>query len=332
VSPSSSTSSSEPAAEGGAAARRWFLGTLLPIAAALGAVFAWNYVLDPFGMNGRFSLGLDRAGVSQTLNYRLYKTIEFTRAPRAAIVLGDSRCDLLRSEFFARAGRPDVYNLSFGGGKLVEAIDAFWFADARTALREVWFCVPFSIYNGAATPANGVPEALALQRPRMGYYLSPFVAKAGFELLYARVTGRLLHPEKPPLSREAFWARQLGPEVAGQLARWRPPSALDAKLAEIAAHCRARGIALTFVIPPDHVDLQAKIDAFGLREPYEAMKRRLAELAPVIDLDRPNAFTANADNYLDPYHPTPVAAEAVVREIVERTASGVSPAPPPGTN
>jgi hypothetical protein len=331
VSPSSSTSSSEPAAES-AAARRWFVGTLLPIAAALGVVFAWNYVLDPFGMNGRFSLGLDRAGVSRVLNYRLYKTIEFAHAPRPSIVLGDSRCDLFRPESFARAGRPDVYNLSFGGGTLAEAIDAFWFADARTTLREVFFCVPFSIYNGAAPP-NRMPEALALQRPRMSYYLSPFVAKAGFELLYARVTGRVLHPEKPPISREAFWAHQLGPEVAGTLALWRPPGALDARLADIAAHCRERGIALTFVIPPNHVELQAKIDAFGLREPYEAMKRRLAGLAPVVDLDRPNALTEDAANYLDPYHLTPVAAEAVVREIVGRAeGGGVSPSPPRGTN
>jgi hypothetical protein len=330
VSPSSSTSSSD-GEPGRAPARRWFLGTLLPILAALAALFAWNYVLDPFGMNGRFPLGLDRAGVTRVLNYRLYKTIEFARAPRPAIVLGDSRCDLFRAESFAHAGRRDVYNLSFGGGTLAEAVDAFWFADARTALREVFFCVPFSLYNGSAA-ANLVPEALALQHPRIGYYLSPFVAKAGFELLYARATGRLLHPEKPPLSREAFWVHQLGPEVAGTLASWRPPGALDVRLAEVAAHCRARGIALTFVIPPNHVELQAKVDELGLREPYETMKRRLAELAPVVDLDRPSPLTEDAANYLDPYHLTPAAAESVVREIVSRADGAASAGRTRGTN
>jgi hypothetical protein len=296
---------------------------LIPLVAVLLAIGSLNYVVDPFGMNQRFDLGLHRDRVARILNYRLYKTIEFRRRPRPVIVLGDSRCDLLRPEYFERAGFDGVYNMSFGGGTLPEAIDAFWFATAQTPLRSVIFCVPFSIYNGRERD-DRVPEALALTNHATSYYLSPFVLKASFALLYERVTGRMLQSERPDMPREAFWQHQLGPDVAGQLASWRRPEQFDRQLAEIAGYCHEHGITLTFLIPPNHVDLQAKVDEYGLRPEYERMKRHLAQLAPVIDFDRPSELTRRASNYNDPFHLTPEAAEVLVRELVQRDGLGGS--------
>lgn len=293
---------------------------LLPLAAMLGAVATWNYVLDPFGMNGRFARGLDRDRVARILSYQLYKTIEFQRSPRPVLILGDSRCDLLRPEYFARAGRTGVYNMSFGGGTLPEAIDAFWFADAHAKLQSVVLCVPFNLYNEFAG-VNRVPEALALQQQPLAYYLSPFVAKAGVHLLYERFTGRLLRDETPDVPRDEFWRRQLGSEVARSLSRWQRPERLQRRLEEVSRHCREAGIELTFLIPPNHVELQAKVDEYGLRPEYDRMKVELAELAPVVDLDLPSELTRGDSNYKDPFHLTPEAAEQVVRELVHRIGS-----------
>jgi hypothetical protein len=320
VSPSSSTSSSDSTGQGDA--RRFFLGTLLPIVAALVLIGATNYVIDPFGMNAHFDLGLHRERVSRILNYRLYKTLEFRRNPRTSLVLGDSRCDLLRAEYFERAGRPGVYNMSFGGGTVSESIDAFWFAVEQTHLASVVICISFASYSEGHQTSR-VPEAIDLLSSPLGYYLAPFTSKASFALVHERLTGTLLTEERPDMSHAEFWEHQLGPEVAGgALKRWRRPDILERRLAEVANYCRANGIALTFLIPPDHVDLQAKIDEFGLRSEYARMKERLASLAPLADFGRPSELTRDSGNYKDPFHLTPEAAERFVGELVRKTPQG----------
>jgi hypothetical protein len=307
-------------ADGGGAApryRRFFrdllAGTFLPLL-ALAAV---NAVVDPYRANRWFDLDLDREAVATVSNERLWKLFAYDRAPEARIVLGDSRCDHLRAEYFARAGVPDVYNLSFGGGTLPEIVDAYAFARARTRLDSVVICISFDVFNeGAAFSVNRLAEVRDLVERPVRYYLSPFVFRSSVAVLRQRLTGTT-PSERPPMGRDAFWQYQLGPRGAGSFYQgWKRPDRLWQRLVEIAATCRRDGTKLVFLLPPNHVDLQAVVDEYALRSEYEAYKNRLATLAPVVDFDFPTDLTRDADAYGDPFHTGPEASERVVRELV----------------
>lgn len=72
---------------------------------------------------------------------------------------------------------------------------------------------------------------------------------------------------------------------------------------------------LIFVIPPTIPEMQATIDAFGLGELSREFRIKLADLAPVLDLDFPNAMTADLENFSDAYHFNARVARSIVGEV-----------------
>jgi hypothetical protein len=289
----------------------WTLGILLLIAAA-------NALVDPYRAHPSFELPLDRAPVAKVMNERLWKMIAFDRAPAARIVLGDSRCDHLRDEYFVSAGVAGVANLGFGGATLPEILAAYDFARSRTHLEWVVLCMSLDVYNEARITDRVSELEPLVDRPQV-YYLSPFVLRTGFAEIRHSLTG-YTPSERPAMSRAAFWERQIGPDGVGRsYASWRRPTREWKRLTELAMQCRQDGTSLVFVIPPNHVDLQASVDAYGLRTEYQAMKTRLAGLAPVVDFDFPNPVTRNAADYDDPFHPRPEVSQRIVEELLRNT-------------
>lgn len=298
------------------AERRFFRDVMLACGLAFGSVAATNFLVDPFGMNPLFRLELAREELAPLYNARLYKLArwEETRAPR--VVLGDSRCDQLESAYFAEAGLPSTFNASFGGATGYEVVDAFWYLARRQKLERVILCLPFTVYD-EANARNGVPDALSLLEHPLAYYLSPMVLRASGALVWKRLTGESLRTGRPDMTEEAFWAHQLGPDVAGSLRFWRAPRRLRDGVAEIVEYARTNDVALVFVMPPSHVDLQRRVDDFGLRTEYERVKTELAGMAPLVDFDREDARTRDRANYRDPFHVNEATARAVTRELAE---------------
>lgn len=290
----------------------WLLGTL-------GALLALNLVADPFERNGLVDLGLPKQTVSSLMNYQIYKILQFEHDPRPVIVLGDSRSDALRAEYFAELGRPNVFNFAYGGGTLYEAIDTFWLAAETTRLRQVVLGVPFCIYT-EANSVNRFPTARQVSRGFLSYYLSPLVTKASFLNILTAVTGHVFVSEEPPMNREDFWARQLGPGTEMYYRPWRRPAVLQTRLEEMVAYCAAEGIDLVFWIPPTHADLQAKLEDYGLTAEYARYKAELARLGRVLDYDRPGPLTADRDNFDDPYHFTAPVARQLTADLVQALA------------
>ena len=300
--------------------KRFFLRVVGSIAGIFALVFVFNYVIDPFNLNGRFDLGLPKTTTSQVIDWRLYKSIEFARRPEPVLVLGDSRCLAWQAAWFAEEGEPHVYNFSFGGGSLQEAIDAFWFADSHVQLERVYLCIPFSLYS-AESVASLMPQAGALADDPVRYYLSPLVTRASYENLSAKWTGEQLRPGNPSSDRAAFWKFQLEKTAPKQFAGWAPPDNLWPELERIAQHARERGIDLRIVVPPTHVTLQARVADFGHAREFAAYPCELARLAPVLDFDWPSALTRDETAFLDPSHLEAAASRRVVRGVV----AGFSP-------
>ena len=282
------------------------------------AIVALDFIVDPYRANRVFDLGLRRDLVSPVLNQRLWKLMDYDHDPRRRIVLGDSRCDRLKAEYFARAGMPGVVNLSVGGSTLSEVDEIYAFARRRTRLESVLVCVSFDRYNEIIA-ANRVPEVVPLVEHRAVYYLSPFVLQSSVAVLRQRITG-YAKTGRPNMGRAEFLRYQLGPDVIGSsYGLWKRPDRQWARLESLARGCRSDGTSLSFVIPPNHVDLQASVDQYGLRAEYELHKQRLATLAPVVDFDFANAMTGDAEQYDDPFHAKPEVYERVVKELVRKT-------------
>ena len=80
-----------------------------------------------------------------------------------------------------------------------------------------------------------------------------------------------------------------------------------------------------FVIPPTIVEMQKTISAYGLSAIDQRMRHRLSKLAPVIDLDFPNAVTSDLKNFSDAYHFGPDIARNIVGQIVKLSDENLTP-------
>ena len=73
---------------------------------------------------------------------------------------------------------------------------------------------------------------------------------------------------------------------------------------------------LVFVIPPTIVEMQNTISVYGLASLDLSLRRKLANMAPVIDFDFPNAKTADVNNFSDAYHFNSKLARQIVAEVL----------------
>jgi len=154
-----------------------------------------------------------------------------------------------------------------------------------------------------------------LHRHPIRYYTSFFVTKASVFCLAERFTGKNFASRIPNISKEQFWALQLGPSTDAFYRAYKRPDAMAAELRKLKTYCDANSINLVFFIPPQHVDLQMKVDEYGLARQYEEFKRELASISTTIDFDFPNEFTEDKSLYIDPYHFNEYVKEWVLREV-----------------
>jgi hypothetical protein len=281
--------------------------------ASLMLLFLLNYVVDPFGINGRFNLGLNKAVVSLPSNQRLYKIISFTENPSRNIILGDSRMDSLSVIKIRQFSGEPYFNFSYGGGTADEIIETFWFAARRFKLKNVYIGMNFNLYN-QFNARNLVHEALDINNHREQYYLSFFTTKVSVYNLYYKLFHINPVNEKPRMKKAEFWAKQLR-EVSFFYQHYAYPSRTYRELNRIKNYCRRNRINLVFIIPPTHVDLQNKVGDYFLNKEYVRYKQDLASISKVIDFEYPNQWTRDATLFLDPYHGGDFIKKELVKEI-----------------
>jgi len=273
--------------------------------------------LDPFEYFGISHL-IDHQIKRKTagkLHYTLWKSIQFLKDPRPNLLLGDSRMDLVSVSTVEQLTGERYFNFSYGGGTIPEMVDTFWFADRHVELHKVFIGIGFINFNRFQN-MNRFTESSAILKNPLLYLTNRIVAKAAVYAVLSQIRGAPLAIEKPPMDREAFWRHQLGPATAAHYNRFKyPPEHLEA-LRKVAARCAEEGIQLTFVIPPSHVELQAKIAEFGLTKLADRFRRDLRSLGRVVDFDFPNAYTRDRANFSDPYHfhPTPMIVEQMLSD------------------
>ena len=287
----------------------------LPISIIL-ISFCMNYLVDPYNMNMKYDFGLDKKIISYKGNYRLYKLQAFVNAPCENIYLGDSRMDGLNNNRIVSITGEKWFNFAYGAGTAYEIVDSFWFAAERVKMQKVVIGINFNLYN-MYNRMNLVNEAKNTLSSQSKYYLSGFVSKMSvYNLVYLLSDKKInMVSERPEMDKEQFWQKQLNKTTECFYGRYQYPKDLYDELCKIVEYCQAENIELVFIVPPTHVDLQRRIEDFGLKEEYERFLHDLRSFGvPVYDFDVPGELTMDKALYKDPYH----ADEEVKEKVVDR--------------
>jgi hypothetical protein len=278
------------------------------------AIAVFVFVVDPFDY---FCLShvVSEAIKEKTagiLHGALWKLAKYRRSPARRLLLGDSRMAMIPAASVTRVTGHDYANLALGGGSLAEDVDIYWFAARRVPLEEVVLEVGFINFN-ASYLINRVPEAEAmLESP--GLYLSNrLVVEAAFREAYSACSGQPIGIGIPDMTPAAFWRFEVEEATPRALRRYAYPSNDAQRLERMAADCRTNGTRLIILIPPTHVDLQAKVRELDLGAEEARFRAFVATLGSVYDFDYSNEYTTDRANFIDPYHFT--NTDELIQEI-----------------
>jgi hypothetical protein len=295
--------------------RRFFLRLFL-LAAPFGAYAFAVWATDPFDYF-RSSEGARRSVKSETagkLDPVLWKLSAYLRAPRAHILLGDSRMDSLGEERIGAAIGAPVANLAYGGGSLSEAIRTFWIAARQPGLASVTIGVNLDTYN-QSNAKDRVGSVEAIERNPALYFTNRLVAVAAWYQVLNSITGSRPEIGRPPMTRDEFWRYQL--DVTAKLAYggYRDPVSYRIELADVARECMRRHITLRFVIFPEHADLVARASRSGLESAAQQMRADLTRIGRTFDFSRREDWIENRTLFLDPFHFTPPIALKITEDV-----------------
>ncbi len=302
----------------------------------LAIILAVNYVVDPFRLNGRYNLGLQKKGVVFGLNYWNWKLAEYNRRRDPNILLGDSRMVNFPEEWVNKATGQKFYNFAYEGGTLADSIDTFWYAAKRTDLKQVYININFNQLNDVYYHRNRTREAIDLLEKPLRYYSSPMISRASVAVvlnhwsevkadpMISRTPAAALlnhWPEvktdlaPPPVSKDAFWQYNLNVTARLFYEKYEYPQKLLSQLRKVVEHCRKKNIQLVFIYLPTHIDLQNRVDDFNLRKQYNQTKSELSKLAKMYDYDYANKLTRNKTHFNDPYHINYGAIQKLIKEV-----------------
>jgi hypothetical protein len=294
----------------------YFLKRLLLFSVPFALYGLFIRLTDPFNFLGRHSMISTEVKMrtAYPLNYCLWEMPLFAKHPNPNLLLGDSRMAGLKSERIKELTGEDYFNLAYGGATLREIVSSFWFASRYTRLDHVYIGLDFNLYTDYEQ-LDRTAEVNTIESAPACYFINRTVLRAA---VYG-VAGQLFHYDPKigavTADRNTFWKLQLGPTTEGFYVRHVYPRRFHAKLEEIAQFVKRQGGEVVFVIFPTHVDLQNRVKDFGLEGEYARFKRDVGSLGTTYDFDYPNALTANADNFSDPYHCGHECVDEIIREI-----------------
>jgi len=273
-------------------------------------------MIDPFNFFGVSHVVPDglKSEVSQKINYAMWKMLAYRQDPVPNLLLGDSRVADLDEQYVEEISGVPWTNFGYGGGSLREAIQTFWFASEQVELERVCFGVNLHTYN-ANNNKDRVSEVEAALRNPLLYCVNANVVTAAGKLITAMIMGEPEPIGRPPMTREEFWEFQLEQVTRVYFEGYRYPTEYHRDLTEVAEYCLGHGIELSFVIMPNHVELQAKVGEHGLEEAAVQFRQDFIHWGPVYDFAFPNTMTGDQANYRDPYHFDEDFMQLIVRTV-----------------
>lgn len=276
-------------------------------------VILLNYIVDPFNYNEIFDLGFNKKLISYKMNYRLYDILEYKGLRTPNILIGDSRIAAISTNEIKNVSGEKYYNFAFGSASLPECVNAFWYAASLSKLKKVYFGVPFNLFSGINNK-NIFSQALKIADSPFDYYLNFFILKASLYNILFKVFHVNKAAETPYQTRNDFWRQQIRTAaITYRSFSW--PYQFVKEILKIKQYCSKKGIEITIIIPPTHLDLQNLVNTYRLQNEYADYKKCLRSLAKVIDYDTYNEITMDKSNFKDPYHFNLIIMKRLVKEI-----------------
>ncbi|MCI0473769.1 MAG: hypothetical protein L0Y76_09320 [Ignavibacteria bacterium] len=275
---------------------------LLGIPAYLYAGFI--LITDPYNYFGISSF-IDndlKARTTYMINPVLGNMLAYKNNPVPNITISDSRFAHKNLNGIKKNTGMEFSELYAHDGLIQEFISFFRFADALVKLENVYICVNFSAFseskrNNLVESANNI-----INRPFL-YLFNRNVAEASVLCLKNRFNPQGERDlSMPSADRKSFWIDLLNTTELRFYKNYFYPENYMRELREIGAYCRSKNIKLGFIIPPTNTDMQALIQKNNLNQFRERFLKELSEIAPVYDMDFPNAMTSDTSLYLDPNH------------------------------
>lgn len=272
---------------------------LAPVGLAAGLVVS----IDPYNLFGISSMINEsvKMNTSRRLNYCLWKCVEFRKKPVDKILLGDSRMYNLDVQDINSQTGDIYYNFAYGGGTIPEIVDTFWYAARITKLKKVYIGLNFNLYN-AKNNMNRFGDVDKILKNPIMYFIDHNVIMSCYYNIYGQYVDGSFLVGQPVGDKDSFWAHQLNATTKNFYSHYVYPSNYNANLKKIAEYCKHNNIELFFVIFPTHIELQDKIDEYGLRTEENTFKMDISKFGTVYDFDFKNKYTAMKTNFSDPYH------------------------------
>ncbi len=279
-----------------------FLGKLLIFFIPCALYLAMIFVTDPYNYwNNCGIIPLQsKQRISRELNGRLWKVVQFNRAPQPNILLGDSRVDIINTERIKELTGKEYFNFAFPASTLEEIIESFWYASEQVELKNVIIGVNFNLYNkyNNKNLIKPVLESAGAVR----YLLNGANIKALSYCFYDMLKKGTVQISKPPMDSTTFWKEKLEGDASQYYKLYKYPDNYFLNLKEIADYCDKNEINLVFYIPPTHIDLQNKIAEHNLVKESDRFKEDIKSLGTVYDFDYKSWLTSHKKNFSDPFH------------------------------
>jgi hypothetical protein len=292
----------------------------LSFAATLLAVAAFTRLIDPYAYWGGPEIaGLNRYKPASVKHLRAVKLRQVERVQPATLLVGNSRVGVgfdPEAAAWPAEARP-VYNLGLAGTGTAELVEAAVEAMDRTRPKALVFAADFVDFRVTLrdwrtwNATHAVPAGTGAVREKVEVLLSlaaltdslgamaeqhkaypAHLTRAGFDSLAS------YNDNVAAEGHAALFEQRHRENIARYLAgpkavRWPGPgnSASWAALDRLAEECRRRGVALTIVTYPYHVELLLAFERAGLWGAFEDWQRGLAAFSartgtPVWDFSR----------------------------------------------
>jgi hypothetical protein len=261
-------------------------------------------LIDPYNYIGISSF-IDndlKARTTYMINPVLGNMLAYKNNPSPDITISDSRFAHKDLEGIKKNTGMEFSELYAHDGLIQEFISFFRFADARVKLKTVYICVNFSAFseskrNNLVESANNI-----IGNPFL-YLFNRNVAEASLLCLKNKFNPAGEQDlSRPSADRKSFWLDLLNTTEIRFYKNYFYPEQYMRELREIGTYCRSKNIKLGFIIPPTNTDMQSLIMKNNLNPYRERFLNELSEIAPVYDMDFPNAMTSDTALYLDPNH------------------------------
>lgn len=258
-------------------------------------------LIDPFNyFNSTTVINLkDKKEISEALDIRYWRIINYNHKQSKNIILGDSRANFPIDYFEQQTGK-EFYNFAVFAVTIDEISDAFWYVAKQTKLESAYIGISFNHFN-KYNNKNLLTGKIQKNNPT-SYILESANFEGAYTIIASRIKGEIIKKGKPNMSREQFWQSQLKEEAKKYYSLYKYPDNYFEKLKKIADYCQKNNIKLIFFSPPTHTDLQNTINQYNLQKEFERFKQDMKKLGTWVDFDYPNELTKNADNFDDPFH------------------------------